>query len=259
MASSTGARHRRARKLATLVTVVACFAPVPAQAAVLDPGTTVPLPTINAGDVQILGPSTVRVQQHRRHRKPRHHRVPALRRGLAAQPAHGEHHARREPAADQGRPGPARPEAGQQLQRPAGHRDAAGDRRQQHHPVHPSRGGVRQPGDRRSGRQHRKKRTRCTIVGTAKADKLVGTKKADVICGLGGNDRIIGRRRQRPDPRRQGQRPRLRWSGQRPHPRQQRPRPPVRQRRAGPLLRQRWREGHRGEAQPRRRQRRLRP
>ena len=31
MASSTGARRRRARKLATLVTVVACFAPLVAQ------------------------------------------------------------------------------------------------------------------------------------------------------------------------------------------------------------------------------------
>ena len=46
MASSTGARRRRARKLATLVTVVACFAPVSAQsqAAVLDQGATVALP-----------------------------------------------------------------------------------------------------------------------------------------------------------------------------------------------------------------------
>jgi Ca2+-binding RTX toxin-like protein len=37
------------------------------------------------------------------------------------------------------------------------------------------------------------KRTRCTIVGTAKRDRLVGTRKRDVICGLGGNDRILGR------------------------------------------------------------------
>jgi Ca2+-binding RTX toxin-like protein len=37
------------------------------------------------------------------------------------------------------------------------------------------------------------KRTRCTIVGTAKRDRIVGTKKRDVICGLGGNDRILGR------------------------------------------------------------------
>jgi hypothetical protein len=38
-----------------------------------------------------------------------------------------------------------------------------------------------------------KKKTRCTIVGTAKRDRLVGTRKRDVICGLGGNDRILGR------------------------------------------------------------------
>ena len=37
------------------------------------------------------------------------------------------------------------------------------------------------------------KKTRCTIVGTAKRDRLVGTRKRDVICGLGGNDRILGR------------------------------------------------------------------
>src|SRR5688500_3782998 len=37
------------------------------------------------------------------------------------------------------------------------------------------------------------KKTRCTIVGTAKRDRLVGTSKRDVICGLGGNDRILGR------------------------------------------------------------------
>jgi Ca2+-binding RTX toxin-like protein len=38
-----------------------------------------------------------------------------------------------------------------------------------------------------------KKGTRCTIVGTAKRNRLVGTKKRDVICGLGGNDSILGR------------------------------------------------------------------
>ncbi len=34
---------------------------------------------------------------------------------------------------------------------------------------------------------------RCTITGTAGADRLRGTPKADVICGLGGNDTIAGR------------------------------------------------------------------
>jgi Ca2+-binding RTX toxin-like protein len=32
----------------------------------------------------------------------------------------------------------------------------------------------------------------CTIVGTARADRIKGTKGNDVICGLGGNDRING-------------------------------------------------------------------
>jgi RTX calcium-binding nonapeptide repeat (4 copies) len=36
-------------------------------------------------------------------------------------------------------------------------------------------------------------RMKCTIVGTARRDKLNGTRKRDVICGLGGNDRINGR------------------------------------------------------------------
>jgi Ca2+-binding RTX toxin-like protein len=38
-----------------------------------------------------------------------------------------------------------------------------------------------------------RKMARCTIVGTARADRLRGTSKKDVICGLGGNDRIQGR------------------------------------------------------------------
>lgn len=33
---------------------------------------------------------------------------------------------------------------------------------------------------------------RCTVVGTAGADRLVGTTSRDVICGLGGNDVIVG-------------------------------------------------------------------
>jgi Ca2+-binding RTX toxin-like protein len=39
----------------------------------------------------------------------------------------------------------------------------------------------------------KKKKARCTISGTSKADVLRGTRKRDVICGLGGNDRIYGR------------------------------------------------------------------
>jgi RTX calcium-binding nonapeptide repeat (4 copies) len=37
------------------------------------------------------------------------------------------------------------------------------------------------------------KRLRCTVVGTARGDKLNGTRKRDVICGLAGSDRINGR------------------------------------------------------------------
>jgi Ca2+-binding RTX toxin-like protein len=37
------------------------------------------------------------------------------------------------------------------------------------------------------------KKTKCTIVGTAKRDRLTGTSKRDVICGLGGNDVIRSR------------------------------------------------------------------
>ena len=36
-------------------------------------------------------------------------------------------------------------------------------------------------------------RSRCTIRGTARNDRLVGTTKKDVICGLGGNDTIRAR------------------------------------------------------------------
>jgi hypothetical protein len=50
--------------------------------------------------------------------------------------------------------------------------------------VNPATGAVAASGARK---------TRCTIVGTAKRDRLVGTRKRDVICGLGGNDRILGR------------------------------------------------------------------
>src|SRR5688572_7705590 len=51
--------------------------------------------------------------------------------------------------------------------------------------VNPSTGAVAASGAKR--------KTRCTIVGTAKRDRLVGTRKRAVICGMGGNDRILGR------------------------------------------------------------------
>jgi Ca2+-binding RTX toxin-like protein len=57
--------------------------------------------------------------------------------------------------------------------------------------VNPTTGGVVSSSSRLGS--SKKKPTRCTIVGTKKRDKLVGTRKRDVICGLGGNDRIAGR------------------------------------------------------------------
>jgi uncharacterized repeat protein (TIGR01451 family) len=35
-------------------------------------------------------------------------------------------------------------------------------------------------------------RAECTLIGTARADRLVGTPGADVLCGLGGNDVLAG-------------------------------------------------------------------
>ena len=230
MASSTGARHRRARKLATLVTVVACFVPFTAQsqAAVLDQGGNVALPTIKAGDVEMLGPSTVRVRgvvdtgNLDSTVYLRYGEGSVLNQRTANVTLGGE------PAADRGRSrtcstssrAAATTSSSSPRRRPAPFASAT-----------PSRSPCRQPctSTRRPAEScrapppRRQEGTRCTIVGTAKRDKLVGTKKRDVICGLGGNDRIAGRGRQRPDPRRQGQRPRLRWIRQRRHPRQQRP------------------------------------
>ena len=195
MASSTGVRHRRARKLATLVTVVACFSlPASANAAVLEQGPTVALPTITAGDVQILGPSTVRVQRARRHRNSRLDRVHTVRRGLRAQPAHGVHSRWAQAWS------PTKviedlldlePGSSYNVQLVA--ETPLGTVTSSSIPftlpaavyVNPSTGGV-------VSATSTGKRTRCTIVGTAKSDKLVGTKKHDVICGLGGNDRIKG-------------------------------------------------------------------
>ena len=46
--------------------------------------------------------------------------------------------------------------------------------------------------DRPAPRRLARARSRCTIVGTPRADRLVGTPGIDVICGLGGNDVIAG-------------------------------------------------------------------
>ena len=199
MASTRGPRHRRARNIAALATVIACFAPVTAQvpAAVspaLDQGATINLPAIGSGDISVLGPSTARL---RATIDPRHardgvyfrygdgtvldQRTPSITIGADAQPD-------RDPA------GPARSRAGLQLQRPARGRDPGRHDRQQQRAVQHSARAVRQPDDRRHRvEQLEGKKTRCTIVGTNKSNKLVGTKRRDVICGLGGNDKITGR------------------------------------------------------------------
>ena len=192
MASSTGVRLRRARKLATLVTVVACLAPVSAQAAVLDPDTTVPLPTLNAGDVQILGPSTVRVSST----------VDTANLGTTVYLRYGEGSLLNQRTANITLGGSLQPsEVVQDLLdlKPGSSYNVQlvtetplGTVVSNSIPftlpgavyVNPATGGVVS--------STAAKRTRCTIVGTAKSDKLVGTKKKDVICGLGGNDRIAG-------------------------------------------------------------------
>ena len=192
MASSARARLRRARQLATLVTVVACFTAAPAQAAVLDPGTTVPLPTLNAGDVQILGPSTVRVSSN----------VDTANAATTVYLRYGEGSLLNQRTASITLSGGLTPtqvvqdlldlNPGSSYNVQLVTETPLGTVVSNTVPftlpgavyVNPATGGVVS--------STAKNRTRCTIVGTAKKDKLVGTKKADVICGLGGNDRIVG-------------------------------------------------------------------
>ena len=199
MASSTGVRHRRARKLATLVTVVACFAPVSANAdaAVLEQGPTVALPAITSGDVQILGPSTARVSG-------------VVDTGTLASTVYVRYG---EGSVLNQRTASVTLEAGMQPTEiiedlldlePGGSYNVQlvaetplGTVMSNSIPftlpaavyVNPTTGGMVSSKSASPG----KKRTRCTIVGTAKRDRIVGTRKRDVICGLGGNDRIVGR------------------------------------------------------------------
>jgi len=197
MASSSGVRHRRARKLATVASVIACLAPTAAQAdaAVLDQGGTVALPSIRAGDVEVLGPSTVRV------------------RGIldTANLATNVYLRYGEGSVLNQRTGNLTVAAGLQpteviedlLDLEPGEsynvqfvaETPVGTIASSSIPftlpaavyVNPTTGGIV------SASSKTRKRTRCTIVGTNKRDKIVGTKGRDVICGLGGNDRISGR------------------------------------------------------------------
>ncbi len=194
MASSTGVRLRRARKLATLVTVIACFAPASAvaEAAVLEQSPTVALPTITAGDVEILGPSTVRVSGlvdtgtlastvYVRYGEGSvlNQRTASFTLGAGLEPTKViEDLLDLEPGASYNVQLVAETPLGTVVSNSIPFTLPAAVY------VNPTTGGTVS--------SSAKNRTRCTIVGTAKNDKLVGTKKADVICGLGGNDRIVG-------------------------------------------------------------------
>lgn len=195
MASSRGARSRRARKLATLVSVIACLvsASVAADAAVLDQGADLALPNITSGDVEVLGPSTVRVRGvvntanldstvYLRYGEGTvlNQRTPAITLTGSLQPTDViEDLLDLEPGSSYN--------VQLVLESPAG--TVTGSTIPFNLPgavfVNPTTGGIVSSSS--------KSRTRCTIVGTAKRDKLVGTKKRDVICGLRGNDRIAGR------------------------------------------------------------------
>ena len=159
MASSRGPRLRRARKIAALATVIACFAPVTAQvpAAVspaLDQGATINLPAIGSGDVSVLGPSTARLRAtidpntlasavYFRYGDGSvlDQRTASITLGADADPTEIVR-------------GPARPRAGLQLQRPARGRDPGRHDRQQQRPVQHSARAVRQPDHRRRGVEH---------------------------------------------------------------------------------------------------------
>jgi hypothetical protein len=201
MASSTGVRHRRARKLATLatlVTVVACFVPTIArpEAAVLDQGATLALPAIGSGGITILGPSTVRVQGvvdtnnlatnvYLRYGDGTvlNERTPAITLAGSLQPTEVvQDLLDLEPGGSYNVQLVAETPLGTVASNSVPFTLPAAVY------VNPATGAVVS-----SSSKSGSKRTRCTIVGTNKRDKLVGTKKRDVICGLGGNDRIAGR------------------------------------------------------------------
>ena len=199
MASSSGVRLRRARKLATLVTVVACFVPLTAQsqAAVLDQGGNVALPTLKAGDIEILGPSTVRVRGV----------VDTGNLATTVYLRYGDGSVLNQRTANINLEAGIQPteviedlldlEPGASYNVQLVAETPAGTFASNTLPftlpaavfVNPTTGGVVSS----TSKGGSKNATRCTIVGTNKRDKLVGTKKRDVICGLGGDDRIAGR------------------------------------------------------------------
>ena len=92
--------------------------------------------------------------------------------------------------AGQVRPGPGQPESGRRLRPVFVGVNAA--RHIQQRGVEVLHGAQRV---RLAENRHRDAgaKTKCTIVGTAKRDRITGTAKRDVICGLGGNDVIRSR------------------------------------------------------------------
>jgi hypothetical protein len=193
MASITRGRLRRARLLVATAAMIACVATPAANAQTVptDFGTTIGLPSLSTGNVNVLGPSTARVEGSVNtsnlatsvffrygEGSVLDQRTPNITVQAGAQPT--------EVLADLLDLKPGSSYSVQLvMQTPEGLLGA--NTVQFTTPsnifVDPRTGAARSSG----------KRTRCTIAGTARKDRLVGTRKRDVICGLGGNDRILGR------------------------------------------------------------------
>ena len=198
MASSTGPWRRRARRAAVLATSLACLAVVAphspaAVVPVLDQDATIDVPGVATGDVSVLGPSTARLQATID--------PDTLASGVYFRYGEGSVLDQRTPTVTLG--GGLEPteivqdlldlQPGSSYSVQLVVETPAGTITSSTVPfttplavfVNPTTGSLVSSAA--------KKKTRCTIVGTNKRDKLVGTKKRDVICGLGGNDRITGR------------------------------------------------------------------
>ena len=193
MASTTRGRLRRARLLVATAAMIACAATPAANAQTLptDFGTTVGVPSLSVGEVNVLGPSTARVEGSVNNANLAtsvffrygqgsvlDQRTPSVTLQAGLQPTEVI-----EDLLD------LKPGSSYNIQLVAQTPEGliGSSTIQFNTPsnifVDPRTGAVRTTG----------KRTRCTIAGTAGKDRLVGTRKRDVICGLGGNDRILGR------------------------------------------------------------------
>jgi Ca2+-binding RTX toxin-like protein len=193
MASITSGRLRRAHISVATVASVACAATPAASAQTVptDFGASVGLPSVTTGDVNVLGPSTARVEGSVNtanlatsvffrygEGSVLDQRTPNITVQAGAQPAEVL-----EDLLDL-KPGSS---YSVQLVMDTPQGIVGANTVQFTTPnnvfVDPRTGVVKTAG----------KRTRCTIMGTAGKNRLVGTRKRDVICGLGGNDRILGR------------------------------------------------------------------